>query len=306
MFRGNSNVKLFGLLFILILTYVGIQLFGGKTRSKSFREVLVEFDSTKVSKILINKPDEKVELNKSGNAWIVNLKEGKKAEAMVNIVQNAMGELLRLKPGKVAARKPEKWKDFQVDSAGTRVEVYEGNEKKLDIVLGRFGMKNKQRQQFLTYVRLFEDEEVYTIDNFLGMSFPSTTAAFRNDKVIKVIKDSVTSLSFTYPMDSSYILTKMDNYWSIGSETADSTTVANLLRNVSNANSRNFVDDINTYDLKGNVFQLTMNAKEETIVVLKAFAHPTYNWVIHSSQNPETYFADSALVNKIFVGRSDF
>ena len=56
-----------------------------------------------------------------------------------------------------------------VDTAGTRVKVFEGNDNTLDLIVGKFAFK--QPRQMNTYVRLNGENEVYETEGFLDMAF---------------------------------------------------------------------------------------------------------------------------------------
>ena len=71
-------------------------------------------------------------------------------------------QLSEIKANSVAAQDESKWKELQVDSSGTRVKVYEGNDNTLDIVLGKFAYQ--QPRTMLTYVRVKGDNDVYEIN----------------------------------------------------------------------------------------------------------------------------------------------
>jgi hypothetical protein len=40
-------------------------------------------------------------------------------------------------------------------------------------------------------------------------------------------------------------------------------------------------------------------------VEVKAYQHPVHQWIIHSSSNPASYFADESLIEKLFVGSQE-
>jgi hypothetical protein len=47
-----------------------------------------------------------------------------------------------------------------------------------------------------------------------------------------------------------------------------------------------------------------MNIKQngKADIMIRAFQHPVHTWIVNSSENPDAYFADETLVNKLFVG----
>ena len=204
MLKNISSIKMIGILAVLVLVYLGFEFFGGKSRSKSFKTELVEIDTAKVSKLIIESRGESLELIKENNAWKVSVGDGKYAEAQKSNVKSTLNSLLTIKPSRIVAKDSEKWKDYQVDSAGTRVQVFEGSKNTLDLVIGRFGfnqqamqqqqmMGGQGMQQFFSYIRLQNEEEVYVADNFMGMSINSDASGYRNKQLLSLTTDDISS-----------------------------------------------------------------------------------------------------------------
>ncbi len=298
MVKKISHIKLLGILAILVLIFFGLKYFKQTGRSSSFRESLVDIDTAKVSSLTIEKGGKSFDVSRSTEGWEVTIVGGKKVEATTSSVNNALNSLLGITPSRIVTKDPAKWGDYQVDSTGTRIKVLEGSNITLDMVIGRFGIHG--RQQFHTFVRLFDENEVYTADNFMGISFPSETDGYRNSRFLQVVKDSVTQVVFQYPADSSFILRKQGDHWMIGLQPADSAQVAGFISDLGYASNRNYVDDVDPVVLISPTLQVDINLTGEEDVIVKAFSHPTYGYILHSSSNPKNYFSDVALVEEIF------
>lgn len=304
MIKNISSVKLLAILAILVGIYLVVEFFGGRTRSKSFRSELVTLDTSKVSQIIIDSQGSVLELNKEGTQWKVGLGEGKYANAQKSSVKNALNNLTSIKPSRLAAKDPAKWKEFQVDSAGTRVQVFEGERPALDLVIGRFGVQGQR--SFYTYVRLFDENEVYTADNFMGISFGTEPSDYRNKQVLSVTTDSIAEIRFQYPSDSSFVLLKADSLWIINGQLTDSAATASYMSDIRYVNNSNFVDDVPPGSLVSPTMSIIIVENGNAEVTIKAFQHPVHKWIINSSTNPESYFADDALYNELFISKSGF
>ena len=315
MLKNISSIKLIGILAALVLVYVGIKFFGGKSRSKSFKAELVEIDTAKVTKVLINAKGENLELLKENNAWKVSIGDGKYAVAEKSSVKSTLNSLLSIKPSRIAAKNQDKWKEYQVDSAGTRVQVFEGNNSTLDLVIGRFGfnqqaMQQQQQmmmggrggQQFFSYVRLQDENEVYVADNFMGMSISSEASGYRNKRILSLTTDSISQIQFNYPADSGFVLSKIDSVWSIFGNQPDSTAVADYLSDIRYLSNSTFVDDVPASALVSPTVSLNISQNGKPDIMVKAFQHPVHKWIVNSTENPLSYFADEELVEKLFVG----
>lgn len=301
MIKNISSIKLLGILAILVGIYLVIEFFGGRTRSKSFRSELVEIDTSKVTKVLIDSKGSTLELNKEGSQWKVGLGEGKYANAQNSSVKNSLNSLMGVKPSRIAAKDPVKWKDFQVDSAGTRVQVFEGDQAALDLVIGRFGVQGQR--SFYTFVRLYEENEVYAADNFMGISFGTEPSDYRNKQVISLTKDSIAEIRFQYPADSSFTMIRTDSKWVVNDQTTDSTATASYLSDISYVNNSNFVDEVTPASLVSPTMSAVFVLNNNMETTIKAFQHPVHQWIIQSSSNPENYYSGSELFNELFVGK---
>lgn len=317
MFQKISNTTLIGILVVLAGLYFGIDYFTGSSagKSASLRETLVEIDTAAVSKLVISKNGIQTQLVKENDAWKVLLADQQKVDAVEGKVVSALQTLFQAKPSRMVSKSEKKQKDYQVDSAGVQVQVFEGEEKTLDIVLGRFGTKqlpsnNPQQQfnrnniQFFSYVRLSGDKEIYACDNFMGASFPTNPADYRDNNLLTLSNtDSVTAIRFNSPT-SNFVLNNFGGSWQIDGETTDSTNLATYLDAVRTASSRNFVDDVEISLLGEAVASITFEAKDlAQPIELKAYQHPTYQWILHSSLNPNTLFGDASLKEKLFVDK---
>lgn len=315
MLKNISSIKLIGVFAVLVLVYFGIKLFSGESRSKSFKAELVEIDTAKVTKVLISGKGEQLELIKESDAWKVSIGDGKYVQAQSGSIKSTLNSLLSIKPSRIAAKNQDKWKEYQVDSAGTRVQVFEGSKATLDLVIGRFGfnqqaMQQQQQmmmggrggQQFFSYVRLEGENEVYVADNFMGMSINSDPSGYRNKQILSLTTDDISKIQFNYPADSGFVLSKIDSAWSIFGNQPDSAATANYLSDIRYLNNSNFVDDVPASALVSPTISMNISQNNQPDIMLKAFQHPVHKWIVNSSDNPLSFFADEELVKKLFVG----
>ena len=317
MLKNISSIKLIGILGVLVLVYLGFEFFGGESRSKTFKAELVEIDTAKVTKIMIDSKGESLELVKENNSWKVSIGGGKFAVAQSGTIKSTLGSLLTIKPARVVAKNPNKWKEYQVDSAGTRVQVFEGSKTTLDLVIGRFGfdqqaMQQQQQQQqmmggrsmpqFYSYVRLQSEDAVYVADNFMGMSISPDAASYRDKQLLSLNSEALTEIQFNYPADSGYVLSQVDSTWSIFGTPTDSASQASYFSDIRYVNGSNFVDDVPASALVSPTVSMNIKQSGKADIMVKAFQHPVHSWIINSSENPLAYFADEALVQKLFVG----
>lgn len=294
----NNTVKLLGVLAALVVVYLIMTFTGDKSRSKSFRTELVAIDTANVTRIVVSSTTEVTEVTKENDAWSVTLSDGSDKPAVASVVTNLLSSLESIKPTRIVARSEDKWKDYSVDSTGTRIKVYEGTKNTLDIIIGRFGVENQR--QFYTHVRLADENDVYIANDFMGISVAKSANEFRNSNLLRLAQDSPTQIAFNYP-DSAFTLYKEDNRWASDQFETDSTNIAGYLQGLSYLNSKSFVDDdgLGTPDLN-----VTFSFNNQPEVQISAFRKDG-NWILQSSENTEEFFKDLAIFEKVFKGQRD-
>ena len=307
MFKKASN-NLLGLVFVVLLLVVALLFFfdSGKNE-RTFREVLVDIDTSAVTQMLIfSKANnyQPVKVFKENNKWQVELKNGKTASVSGQKISQTFSELISIVPKRLAARNKEKWNEFQVDSAGTQVQIFEGKDLTLDIVIGRFNYQ-QQPQSISTYVRLHKDVDVYEVDGFLALTFNKDADAFRDGTVIKDDFNSWTQLQFDYPADSSFTLNKLNNKWYVNNIATDSVKTTAYLRKLSNLSQSKFVDDDVAQTGQKSMYKLTISNDKLEFIDVSAYVDST-NYVIISSENPEAKFDGKSFGSTVFVSNKTF
>ncbi|MBK9099359.1 MAG: DUF4340 domain-containing protein [bacterium] len=306
MFQTINN-KILGIIFgVLLLAGLFLFLFDGGKNERTFREVLVDIDTSKVTEILIypkSQNHKEVKLYKENDEWRVTLPSGGSAKVLNDRISNLFTQLITIKPKRLAARDESKWNELQVDSTGSRVKVFEGSKQTLDLVVGRFSFQ--QPRTMNTFVRLYNDKDVYEVDGFLDMMFNQGANIFRDGTVIKSDFKNWQQLQFIYPADSSFQLVNSNNGWVMNGIPTDSMKTANYLTRLANLSNSNFVDDVKIDPTVSPTFSLNITTKDLQFIEIKGFKDST-SFLIHSSQNPEAWFHGSSLSSTIFTGKSSF
>ena len=306
MFQKVNN-KILGIVFgILLLIGAFIFVFDGGKTERTFREVLVDIDTSKVTEILIypkSQNHKEVRLYKDKDEWRVDLPSGGNAKVVDQRISSLFSQLLAIIPKRLAARDESKWNELQVDSTGSRVKVFEGSKLSLDLVIGRFSFQ--QPRTMNTFVRLYNDKDVYEVDGFLDMTFNQGANIFRDGTVIKSDHNTWKQIQFTYPADSSFQLVKSGNEWLLNGKTTDSLKTANYLSRLANLSNNSFVDDVKIDPSSSPTFSLNITTSDLKFIEIKGYQDST-SFLIHSSQNPEAWFDGNSISKTIFVGKSSF
>ncbi|MBE0570622.1 MAG: DUF4340 domain-containing protein [Ignavibacteriaceae bacterium] len=306
MFQTVNN-KILGIIFgVLLLTGIFLFLFDGGKSERTFRDVLVNIDTTAVTEIIIypkSQNHKEVKLYKDKDEWRVTLPSGGNTKVANQRISDLFAQLAAIKPKRLAARDESKWSELQVDSTGSRVKVFQDSKLSLDLVIGRFSFQ--QPRTMNTFVRLFNDKDVYEVDGFLDMTFNQGANIFRDGTVVKSDHNSWQQIQFKYPADSSFQLIKSGNGWLLNGKVTDSLKTANYLNRLANLSNNSFVDDVKIDPSSTPTYSLNITTSDLKFIEIKGYQDST-SFLIYSSQNPEAWFDGSSLTNSIFVGKSSF
>jgi len=320
MSKRFDNIKLLyllaGLIAILGLTIV-LRIPKEKATLKS---KIIEFDTLDVSKIIIYPKlsnGNAIEFNRSNTKWTV--QQGTIISAVrKGAVSNIFGEVLNLKPQSLAAKNKSKWKEFELtDSLATRIKVLSLKGKTLaDLMIGKFNHKQVNNPyggygsnniQGTSFVRLSSEKEVYGVEGFISFFFSGKFEDWRDNTFISSNKNDITNISFTYPADSSYKLSKKELVWYAGNRIIDSLKITDFLNTLSNLNGQDFKD--NFKPVLSPAYQLIVEGNNLINFSVKCYKEDNVDeYILNSSLNPDVYFASkkNGIFDQLFKPQSYF
>ncbi len=292
---NNRNLLIiFGL---LLVVYLATRLFSGQ-KERSFNPDLVQIDTAKVSKIIMNpKKDEFVDVvleRKTTGGWQIN-KGDFSTEAQESSVEGLLKQVQRIKAKRITAKKKDKWTDFEVnENQGTRVRIFENSKKVADFMVGGFSFDQASRSG-TTFVRPFDDDNVYAVDGFLSMTFGNGFDGFRNKKLFDLNAEEITGFSVSLP-GNQYAFLKVGNEWQ-GPEgiAPDSVKIASFLNGLNNARGSAFFNEptaslnklgaleISLADGSSSSVEVFENPDGEKPFILMASANPDANFISDST-----------------------
>ena len=293
-----NTSRLFIFLVVISLVFVIIKFTKNPDRSKSYNEVLVDFDSQLVDKIKIENENEQVILEKISGQWKVKVGQ-KQHEALRSTVEAFLQTIQTIKPSRLASRSVERWSDYNVDDKGTRVIISGVKDVFLDIILGRFAFEGQRT--YYSFVRLVDDNDTYVADNFMKMSLVSQRDDFRNNRVSNFRNDSLTAIDFIYP-DSAFSLTKKETYWFKNNVEVDSIKFKKYHDDVQFIMSKSFASSDSTSVPTHEVIFHFSNRSD--IKITGSLEQGV--WLIRSSENKDEAWKDPVLSEKIFISDKYF
>jgi hypothetical protein len=128
---------------------------------------------------------------------------------------------------------------------------------------------------------------------------------YRDQALIRSSSSSWSRLSFFYPADSSFVLEKMGDFWTIGGKAVDSMKVVNFLRSLERLSSSDFYNQ--AVQAEKPTHKLIIEGSVKEPIEITAYPADVENgYTIESSQNKEARFSGKAsgLFERVFKGKS--
>ncbi len=298
-----------GLLIVLTLVTT---LTDNKKATGNFSSELLSIDPAEITTIRIapGNGQEHFSLEKSGDNWMIRTATNE-YNAFTGAVENLLSTLNDLNVTQIVTQKRDTWAEYSVDdTTGTKLELFSGEKPAGSLVIGRItfaqsGNPYQQQPDAYTFVRKGNEKEVYKTKSMLGMTLSVGISNFRSGQITKFEKPDLQNIAFTYPADSSVVLTKTNDYWEIGGTRADSASMDSYLNNIRNFTSREFSEEM--HPERNPEFRLELSGASMVPVTVKGWTDEKDGYYITSSLNMGTVFLiKQEQFNRLFKGKTYF
>ncbi len=172
MARKISNAQLLTAFLALLVIVAILKFWPSQEKGGTLKTQMVKpMDSGKVNKLVLLPEFDttnQVKLEKKEGDW--EIKRGKQYKAVdKKRMERALEDLfVNLKADKLVSREKSDWEQYEVDSTGTLMRIFEEGELHDEVVLGKLNFQN--RNQAFHYVRNKNDSSVYAVDAYLKRS----------------------------------------------------------------------------------------------------------------------------------------
>ena len=273
---------------LAVLGYFLLDSFQNTSRSPEYRETLVSIDTAAISTIRISRPHATVELQRDPTyQWQVKLTEEKILPADASTIKGLLGMILQTKPNRLYSKEPGEWAPVQLDTSATRLEIYENAKKTLDMMIGK--TEFAKTGTYETYVRLFDEANIYVTAQSLGYTVIADAHAYRRSQILKFHKDSLQSISFEDSSATNFTLSREDTIWHISThpqKIPHQDMRDKYLVYIESLVNDQFIDDFSAPREPARSVRLTFRNEEQTI----HFYPNDTSYVLKSSFTPEAIF----------------
>lgn len=231
----RSTLLLAGILVVLILiAFFLLQKPGEQSSSASTGEFLATVDSLAVDKIHLQSPTLDVVLEKQGVEWY--LRNPLSFRADQSNVAQLLHQAKTLEVKNVVSGNPEKQSLFQVDSTGTQVTLYEGENETSSFILGKTGPTFSE-----TYARRKGSNEVVLVSNIMNYAFTRSIKEWRDRSIVSIPKETIKQLTYQFG-DTTFTMEFRDSLWFVGDDPAQGSVVEGVLSSLAGFQGDDFID----------------------------------------------------------------
>lgn len=290
--KRNWTIVLALLAALAIATYVVMRQPGELSSTGSSGKFLATYDSAAVDKMEIISPTGSVTLEKDGTAWMLSSPLQYRADEPT--VASAVGQGKNLEISSAVSSNPEKQRLFQVDSAGTLVNIYEKGSLRAAFHVGKMGPSYAE-----TYVRAQGSNDVYLAQGMLSSTFGRPVKDWRDKTVFKTDQNMIRSVAYHYG-DTTFTVALQDSAWRIGTESPVESTVKNVLASLSNLQADEFIDST-----------LSMTQKPAALIEvegtqLRFYSRDASKYSVQTSRSPQWFEIQGWKAMQILKRKKDF
>ena len=297
------NNKLLAAIFFTLLAIWIVRKTACKPTQCSFRSHITVIDTSSVDRILLwpkGENGEQITLTKNP-AWMVS--DGSKTvKADPSRVNSILGQLVNIPVKQLISKNPDRQKDYEVDMAsGKIVEIYSNDQLIDKLIVGRFNF-NQQTRSGVSYARKDGEDDIYSVDGFISMSFDTDFNSFRPRQLLQLQSQDLKSIRLTALGQSTTIQKGIDQNWDMNGLSLDSTAMAQYASSITNISGSSFYDGTApssaadysiSYQGDNMIGGITIDAWNNT--------DSSDPFILRSSQNDAFFTSDSTgIFNQIF------
>ncbi len=244
----TKATKSLAIIFVVLLALTAaVKWSSGPAASDAFRSSLFEVDTTQVNRMTIESPvNPTLTFQQNNGQWNVSGEETETTyPADSTSIYRAIEELNGLTINSIATRNPDKYTRYKVDSTGTKISFYNDSDLLNSIFVG--APQKVGQSAVNSYVRLLDEDVVYTVEGFLRRQFSLNLNDWRDKIVWDVDQTNISRVDFLYPADSSFTIQKVGhNEWVSDGDSLSYTSVSTVLSRLDRLAARGFADSLST------------------------------------------------------------
>jgi hypothetical protein len=279
------------LVILVLLAWFLMEQPGERSSESASQGPLVTFDSATIDKIRIVSPTQSITLERRGVDW--NLTSPVSYKADKNTVGEALRQAKELTVKSVVSNRPEKQGVFQVDSTGTRVELFAAGTEAAAFIFGKMGGTYRE-----TFARRASSDEVVVVEGTPGFTFGKTVRDWRDRSIVSMDAGSISEIRFQYG-DTVFSVVRADSIWTIGAQEAKYDAVQSLISALVSLRADDFADDV----AKTPKISTLINVGETQLRF--AYDKEQKKYLVQSSVSPQWFVLESWTAGNVLKRKKD-
>ncbi|TKJ42511.1 hypothetical protein CEE37_02155 [candidate division LCP-89 bacterium B3_LCP] len=232
---NKSLLTLLGVLVALLVIYLIIDSARDVTEQT---ESFFALDTNKVDGFTIINKHDTINLKRRASGW--NLGEPLDYPADSRFTGNVIEKLATMDIETLITEDSSKASQFEVDTAGVEVMVFEGADTVAHFMVGKTSPDRRH-----TYCSFVGDDKIYLLKGTFTSQLNRKKKDWRDKSILEIDPESVNKLDFTYP-DEVFSLEKTDTTWIVDKRglllDTDEQMVNRVVRSISRFRTFDFVD----------------------------------------------------------------
>jgi hypothetical protein len=191
--------------------------------------------------------------------------------------------------------------------------IKEGNKTAIDLMVGRFqyqpppggyNMYGQNQGTGKTYVRLSEEDEIYSVEGFLAMSINQPFEQWRDQRITRLNISQLSKIIYDYPSDTGFVAQHSEAGWMVAGQLADSSSMVNYLNRLTHLTHDEFSDEFEPGSEPD--YSVVFEGDNMKSLQLKGYDQTGGQVIVNSTINPDSWFRidDRELFTDLFPGSS--
>lgn len=294
----KKSTLILAVIFVVLVVIVLLTRQGPKVERGALASRLEALDTLTISQVAITQPDEELILTKSGQEWMITSPFEYKANQ--DFVRQMLKTFVEMRVESSISENPEKHGKFEVDTAGTEVVFYAGDEKLISLIVGKTSQDYSH-----TYIRETDLPEVFLVKGVLSGQLNRNLDSWRDKTIFAAEKTDITQIALVYPEE---VITL---YWTGGTWTissgeidnlvADQQTVDRMLTTLSNFKASLFPkeEEYEGVNFDQPEFQIDITAVDGTTVLRMVEEKEQNRYFVHKVGDPTIYQVYKGTINNL-------
>jgi hypothetical protein len=277
--------------------------------SEGLRAKLVDISPDAINKIVIENEGRgyPVTLRKESDTWMVENRAGDDSyPANQQAVESAVDQLNSLNIKALVTRDENKHARYQVDSTGTDVMLYRGDNLMAHVVLGK--PQFVSRSEFNTYMRRGDESDVYSVEGFISASFNKDIDSWRDKQVWELNRNDIDRVDLLFPADSSYSIHRAgQESWVSDGDTLATRPVDSMINRLTNLRATGFWEGESPDDFGNELFAIQIQLSNGVQRTLRLKIDPDNDSRYQAVANEYPYvftLSKSSFDNSVLKGRA--